>query len=329
MPNPQFGEAEYLCYQVIKQVREQHGEGHDLPETTYNKLCYIADKELRETGIDIELPVHWYRYGGVLTDDAMSDGFCELASTKWQNNRGNNVVLANGVDDGDFAVRGDRAAAIDEKVEELVRDIGGHYGISIPQDYQYEEYAPNDFVRTLHAFRKFLDDLDTEDALAAEEYVGGVDTSFSDILAQPSTPKSSEQTSSDNTDSEVRDYLDDLITTYPEEEYERMEGLFLEWENLMWQMAQNGFYSRLQDFMEAFWTAFSRVELRVKHNRNVPLRIRSKWNNEISDEMQSFRDEVEEYREVVLENRDETETLDTVAESYSETVRDMFDQPTQ
>jgi hypothetical protein len=108
-----------------------------------------------------------------------------------------------------------------------------------------------------------------------------------------------------------------------------MENQFLEWENLSWQMAQNGFYSRLHDFMESFWTTFSRVELRVKHNQNVPLHIRSRWRQQISDEMDSFQSEIDQYRDTVLENREETAVLDMVADSYSDTVRDMFDQVPQ
>lgn len=327
MATPQFGEAEYLCYQVIRQVRDLHGKDRDLPQTTFNKLCYIADRVLRESDIDVELPVHWYRYGGVLTEDAMDSGFYELQSKRWESNRGQSVTLTEGVDENDFDIEEERAEYVEGQVKELVEDIGGYYGISIPQDYQYAEYAPNDFVRALHEFRKFLDELDTEDALAAEDYVSGVDVSFNDILNQPTASESTGPSVSDGTNSQIRDHLDELLVTYPEEEYNRMEDLFLEWENLMWQMAQNGFYSRLQDFMESFWRTFSRVELRVKHNRNVPLRIRSRWNMEIADEMDSFRQDVENYRDVVLENREETDDLDMVSESYSETVRDMFDQP--
>lgn len=329
MTTPQFGEAEYLCYQVIKQVREQHGQNWDLPETTFNKLCYIADRELREEGIDVELPVHWYQYGGVLTDDAMGGGFYELVEEKWGDNRGHNVVLSDDVDDQDFEVEEERATDIEEEAGSLVRELGGHYGITISQDYQYEEYAPNDFVRCLHEYRDFLAEMDESDSLAAEDYVGDVDVSFQDIVSQPVSSQESASPPSDETNSRIRDYLDQLIIEYPEDQYSRMEDQFLEWENLSWQMAQNGFYSRLYDFMDSFWTTFSRVELRVKHNRNVPLRIRSRWKRQISDEMESFQSEIDKYRNVVLENREETEVLDMVGDTYSDTVRGMFDQTPQ
>lgn len=329
MTTPQFGEAEYLCYQVIRQARQQYGEQWDLPKTTFNKLCYIADRELRYEGIDVELPVHWYRYGGVLTADAMEGGFYELVEQRWEENRGHNVVLSDDIGEDDFEVNEERATQIEKKAEELVREMGGHYGISISQDYQYEEYAPNDFVRILHEYRDFLEDLDEDDSLAAEDYVGGVDVAFKDIVSTSPTTQNSAPSPSEDTNAKIRDYLDQLITEYPEDRYSRMEDQFLEWENLSWQMAQNGFYSYLYEFMESFWTTFSRVELRIKHNRNVPLRIRSQWRQRIPDEMEAFQDDIEEYRDIVLENREETEVLDMVADSYSDTVREMFDQPTQ
>jgi hypothetical protein len=329
MTDPQFGEAEYLCYQVIKQVREQYGESWDLPKTKFNKLCYIADRELREERIDVELPVHWYQYGGVVTTDAMEGGFYDLVDQRWEDNKGQSVVPADGVDSDDFAVDDQLANEIEEKAGDLVNELGGHYGISIAQDYQYEEYAPNDFVRCLHEFRDFLNDLDEEDSLAAEEYVGDVDVSFQGVVSGASPTKESSKSPSEETNSQIRDYLDQLISEYPEDQYSRMEDQFLEWENLSWQMAKNGFYRHLYDFMESFWTAFSRVELRVKHNRNVPLPIRSRWKRQIPEEVAQFESEVESYRNIVIENREGTEVLDMVADSYSDTVRDLFDEPIQ
>ena len=329
MSTPQHGEAEYLCYQIIKQVREQHGQNWDLPKTTFNKLCYIADKELQKEGIDVELPVHWYRYGGVLTEEGMDGGFYELIDQKWDDNRGQNVVLSDDIDDEDFEIEEERATDIEEEAGGLVRELGGYYGINISQDYQYEEYAPNEFIRCLHEYRDFLTDLDENGSLATEDYVEEVDVSFQDIVSQPSSSPSTREaasSSSDETNSRIRDYLDQLIIEYPEEKYSRMEDQFLEWENLSWQMAQNGFYSRLYDFMDSFWNTFSRVELRIRHNRNVPMHIRSRWNQQVSDEMESFQSEIEEYRNVVLENREETEVLDMVGDTYSDTVRGMFDQ---
>lgn len=326
MTAPPFGEAEYLCYEVIKQGREQYGEDWDLPETAFNKLCYIADRELREEGLEVGLPVHWYIYGGVLTDSAMEGGFYELVDESWSGRRGKNVVLNEEVGRSDFEVQDDRASEIRQEAEHIVTVLGGFHGVAIPQDYQYEKYAPNDFVRCLHEFRDYLDNLDEEDALAPEDYVGGVDFAMKDILAEPVIPEESGISHSEDTNSEIRDYLDQLMTEYPEDVYSRMDDQFLEWENLSWQMAKNGFYDNLYEFMESFWTAFSRVELRVEHNQNVPREIVVEWQRGRSEEMERFQSKIEKYREIVLEHREETAVLDTVSEPYSETVRDMFDQ---
>lgn len=328
MTDPYYGEAEYLCYQVIKQVRERYGQSWDLPKTEFYKLCYIVDRRLQEEGIDVELPTHWYQYGGVLTTEAMNTGFYTLEEQTWNSGTGENVLITDDVDDADFATDGGIAMAVSDVAEEAVAELGGGYGISVTQDYQYQEYAPDDFVRSLHAFRSFLEDLEEEDALEKEDYVSGVDIGFKDIVGDTSSKDTTPSPSSD-TNSRIRGDLDTLLAEYPEEKYSRIEGLFLDWENLSWQMAKNGFYSRLYDFMESFWETFSRVELRVKNNWNVPIRIRNQWRTQISDEIESFENEVEEKREVVLNNRRDTNELSHVAVSYSETARNLFDQPLQ
>ncbi|WP_018259315.1 hypothetical protein [Halomicrobium katesii] len=328
MTNPHYGEAEFLCYQVIKQVRERYGQSWDLPKTEFYKLCYIVDRRLQEEDIDIELSTHWYRYGGVLTTDAMNTGFYSLEEQTWGENAGSNVLIADGVEDSDFDTDEEVERAISEMSESVVDELGQGYGISVSQDYQYKEYAPDDFVRSLHEFRSFIQDIDEDDALNSEDYISGVDVGFKDIIGDSSPDKTGSSASSE-TNNRIRDHLDALLAEYPEDKYSQMEGLFLDWENLSWQMAKNGFYSRLQDFMESFWTTFSRVELRPKNNQHVPLSIRSQWNNQISDEMESFENEIQEKREVVLNNRRETNELDIISESYSDTARDLFDQPLQ
>lgn len=328
MTDPRYGEAEYLCYQVIRQVREQYGQSSDLPKTEFYKLCYIVDRRLQEEGVDVELPTHWYQYGGVLTTEAMNSDFYTLEEQTWDSNTGENVLIADDVDDSEFAADEDVAKAVSDMSENVVAELGHSYGISVSQDYQYQEHAPDDFVRSLHTFRSFLADLDEEDALNNEDYVSGVDVGFKDIIGDASSQDATPSPSS-NTNSRIRSCLDTLLAQYPEEKYSRMEGLFLDWENLSWQMAKNGFYSRLHDFMESFWETFSRVELRIQNNWNVPLRIRRQWWNQISDEIESFENEVQEKREIVLNNRRETNELSDVAESYSDTARGLFDQPLQ
>lgn len=326
MDTPQYGEPEFLCYQVIKKIRDQYGDDHDLPKTDFHKLCYIADKKLREESVDIELPVHWYMYGGVITDDAMQTDFYELEEKSWKEYSGENVVLSDDIDESDFATDEDHKNEIETVAEDMASEFGGHYGTVRTQDYQYQNYAPNDFVRTLHEFRKFVQDLDNHDRLSADKYVGGVGVSFEDFVSEDVEGQPESVTPNEEINQELRTYLDELISTYPDEQYSRMESQFLDWENISWQMAKNGFYSQLQSFMEEFWKTFSRVELRIQHNRNLPLRIKSQWRNEIPEEIERFELKINNFRTVVLDNREETHVLDTVSDSFSNTVREMFDQ---
>jgi hypothetical protein len=328
MPSPSYGEPEYLCYEVIKQVREQLGADHDLPKTTFNKLCYIADRELRdEENIDVGLPVHWYIYGGVLTDDA-TNGFYESVPTRWDENRGRNVVLTEDVSSEDFNVTSDIKNLIRNRVREVIAKFGKHYTISVPQDYQYQNYAPTPFIQVFHEFRGFVEDLDEDDTVDSERFVSSVEVNFSDIVSEPTEERDTKEPSEETND-QIREYLDELLRMYPEDTYTRMEDEFLDWENLTWQMAKNGFYSQLNDFMDEFWTVFSRVELRIAHNQNVPLRIRSQWNQQVDEQIEKFCNEINRRRDVILETRQETDSLGPVSESYGDTVRDLFEDPIQ
>lgn len=357
MISPRFGEAEYLCYQVIKQVRKQYGKQWDLPKIMFHNLCYSVDMELRDEDIDIELPVHWDRHGGVVVDDAISSGIHEFVERNLKGNRGDNVVSYQNIDEDNFEIDGERAAQIKNKVKNTVKESRGHHDISILQDYQYEEYAPNDFVRILDEYRDILEELNEPVTTADMCDVAKPFEDFDPLMSQDSAPSPSEDTAdsikttdlapspsedtansikttelvspSEDTKAEIRDYLDQLIVEYPGDQYSQMEDQFLEWENLSLQMVQNDLYSHLYEFMNSFLKTFSRVELRIKHNRNVPVQTQSQWKQRIPQEMEAFQDDIEAYRSVVLENREQTEVLDMVADSYSDTVREMFDQPSQ
>jgi len=88
-------------------------------------------------------------------------------------------------------------------------------------------------------------------------------------------------------------------------------------------------YSQLHDFLESFWETFSRTELRLKHNEHTPLNILSKWRVKRDKELERFENELDEKREIVMKNREETNVLGPVAENYSDTVREMFEVPAQ
>ncbi len=42
---PEYGAAEYLCFEVIRQVENR---GREVPETAFNKLCALVYDELGE-----------------------------------------------------------------------------------------------------------------------------------------------------------------------------------------------------------------------------------------------------------------------------------------
>lgn len=327
MGNPEYGEQEFLCYQVLKEMRQQFGR--DMPKTEFYKLCYIVNEELLDKGVDVELPVHWYRYGGVLTTQAMNAGFYNLEEKRWSSNRGNNVVLNDEVSEDDFEVSDEKKAEIVDIASETVREFGNIYGTKKKKDYQYDHYAPNEFVRILDKYREYLDDMEELDRIDSDSYVSNVDVSFNDIVSSPSSSIDNSSQDTSEQKEEIRGYLDKLAKVYPEELYEGMYPLFLEWESLSRQLIKNGNFSQLFNFTEDFWKTFSRVELRLKHERNTPNLKKRKWARKKKTEKEDFKEEIEKYRAVVLQNREQTSKLHTVADSYSETVRDLFEELSQ
>jgi hypothetical protein len=111
-----------------------------------------------------------------------------------------------------------------------------------------------------------------------------------------------------------------MIATYPNEKYDHMYSLFLEWESLTRQFIYNEMFSQLDNFTSEFWNTFSRVELRIHHNENIsPLKIR-RWKNEREEHIESFEQEIEDKQHVLLENREPSDELDSVSEAYSQSI---------
>ena len=327
MGDPKYGEQEFLCYQVLKEMHQQFGR--DMPKTEFYKLCYIVNEELLEKGVDVELPVHWYRYGGVLTTSAMNTGFYTLEEERWESNSGNKVVLNEEIQDDDFDVSEDIKAEVGETTSAIVSEFGCIYGTKKKKDYQYKNYAPNDFVRTLDKYREFLDGMDKTDTLDSDKYVSNVNVSFNDIVSSPAPSASQQNSDVSGREEEIQRYLDELVTVYPKDLYKTMYSQFIEWESLSRQLAKNGNFSQLYNFTESFWKTFSRVELRLKHEHNTPHFEKRDWFRQKEIEKEDFDKEVEKFRAVVLQNREPTSKLYSVADSYSETVRELFEESSQ
>lgn len=319
MTDPTMGDREYLCYQVLKQMDER---GRDVPETDFNKFCFLAFKELQEEGVDVDLPVYWYQYGMVVDTDILEDFFIDFIPTHWQSRSGNKAVLGEDVNESDFEVTEARKAKIMEGVSSLVERFASKFGTEHARDYSYEKYADEEFIQAVNKYRSYLQEIDLEDSVSADTNVPGMEISFSEIFGM--NVDTDESGVTEEIEERIDSYLRELARTYPKEKFNRMYSPFLQYESVSRMLMRNGQYSPLLTFTNKFWVLFSRIELRVRYNENLPRGKILQWKRQRRDELERVDQLLEEYREMALKNREDTNQLEAVADSYSNSVRAIY-----
>lgn len=318
MSGPELDADEYLLYEVIHQYQQQ---GQKLAKTLFNKLAYIAKKELDAEGVDVDLPVYWYEHGMVVDLDAVSDDFFTFQDTSYSTGPGYNTVLTKNLDSAAFRVEDDKRRAIQRVVRETTDRYKDVYDTSVAKDETYDKYADNDFIINLNQFRYLLDDLEEVDRVPADEYAA-TDVSIRDILTFEHHDQ--QQVTTDIDDDELLESLSTLVATFPEDEYPHMREEFYEWESITRQLIYNRMFSQLDTFTSAFWNAFSKAELRIKHNEDISRGKLMRWRQNRDEYIEEFQDQLANYRQVLLENREETHVLDSVSEEFDEAVENAF-----
>jgi hypothetical protein len=319
MTGPERPAAEYLCYEVVRAVRDRMSE--DLPKTEFNKQCYIVYKELQEEGIDVELPVYWYEHGIMVDLDPLTAHFLTFPRKDWETHSGSNATIRDKWVPDEFGVDESIAEAIQEKATEVARRFAGSQSTRVVKDETYEKYG-NEFVQSLNDLRYYLEDLGDYDTVSKESYVADVGVNFSDFSDNTfDRPQATSGTDPSEIEDSITEHLDRMVATYPSDLYDKMEPQFREWEQITRQLAYNHMFSQLSNFTDEFWLNFSKGELRINHNENVPQTKIARWVGERSEKIDELETEIEKYRTVMLDNREETDELASVAESYSEAVR--------
>lgn len=293
MPEFSWGPSEYLMFAVLRELDRQSDGNRPVPKTEFHKICYLVDEELLRDNIDIKLPRYWYRFGGIIAVEVVETSMLREEPFGYQDYEGYDVSIDPKVVEGDFNVDRRARDAIDETVARVVSEFDGEYGISRIQDEQYLRFAPEEFITVFHEFRTALDEI-------AET---GDDTRYD----------------------ELREDLGELLRAYPDK-YSRMHDEFLEWEHLTRQLLQLGRYDDVNRFAKEFWDVFSKIELRIRHNEHLPEWLVNRWRNQIVDNRGDFERELTRYGHVVRSNRSETDHLDAVADSYSETIWKLFNE---
>ncbi|GAA0459690.1 hypothetical protein MUK72_16060 (plasmid) [Halococcus dombrowskii] len=292
MSSSDYGDPEYLCYEILQQMDQQSDK--DIYETEFNKLCYMAYYTLRDEGVDTELPVYWYQWGGVPRINANEYPIF------YESSEGSTLVYVEELPESAFDV----ARSVREKVIQVARSLANRYknvyGVKTIVDDSYEEFAPNEFIKSFNSFRSTVEGLESEQSTLSDAF-----------------------SSSEGKMEALRPQMNMLVKSYPSDRYEMMETEFRQWDSITRQLAKNNQIEELEEFALRFWEAISRVELRLTHNDNIPSETITSWFAGRESEHDAFAAEIPEYRSIALESRQTTSKLDNIADSYSNTVRRM------
>lgn len=293
-----FGPDAFLCHQVLRQMERASDGKKTVYETEFNKLCFLTYKELEEEGFadEVQLPMHWYQFGMKVW--GQPDALAVLYNS---DNRGTEVIPQT-LSESAFALRDELKEAIHRVTRQLAGEYKFTFGTDAIIDDSYDEHAPTPFVKSYHEYRRTIEELEP---------------------GQQSLANFVDSGSTKGHISTIRPHLETLVSEYPKSTYNEAYAEFKQWDSVTRQLAKNGDVDALIELSKAFWKMFSRVELRIHHNVDIPSETVADWIMEREQHKQEFRSQLAEYRQIAVANREQTNHLKQVSDEYSETVRDM------
>lgn len=293
-----LGAAEYLGHQLLTHHQNQRGL---VPKTVFHKLWCISDHHLIENyDIEVGVPRYWYMYGETVDEQSSNDEFFVGPTAPWGGQAYKPVWE---LEPSDFDVTEEEREYIDSAVSWTLQRFKRRHTRYL-ENYQYQLYAPNDFIRAYSELREYFQHGDLENQQVI-----------------PSTIESSQGIESN--EELVRAYLDEMVITYPDNDndYAQLHKLFLRWDDTARLILDNrdGF-DELEDFLDEFIEALSKGVLKLKYNTQIREERLQKWEQEAEDEILSFKTKLESKRTELLKNRGMSGVLESIGETYDETV---------
>lgn len=293
---PEYGSDAFLCQQVVQQIDRASSGQKQVYKTEFNKLCHLVYEQLKEEDYDVGLPVYWYQYGIVVWNPE------RYPLDFHSQDRGTVIHAQNGIDSL-FDVSDDLRQAIVQTAHRVASNYGLSFGTETVKDDSYDRHAPTSFIHEFNEFRAVLEPME-----ASQRSL----TSF--------TTNEGASESEGRIDA-LRPSFEALVESYPQETYSTAYREFRQWDSIARQLAKNDQIPALKQFTNAFWEMFSRVELRVQHNENIPAETRARWIRKRDSIRDDFADTIREYRETARADRTRTHQLAALADEYSEAVR--------
>lgn len=293
----EFGPSEYLVYRVLSELREQFGGENG--RTKVHKLCILTERNLRQDyNREIGLPQYWYKYGQMLAESEIDTSVAYTPDANYK--RGQAYYPANQVSESDFDhLSEDLKDDIFRAARETILDHGNKSYKDL-EKYQYENFAPFEFIETYGDLRWYLASLSLDkDQMTFEHFT---DTE------QKST---------------IEEMLDDMLVAFDEEEFPEIHSLYLDWDDTMRLLNDNGASAReLLEFTEMFIEAFAKAVLRLKSSSNVSEERIEEWRKEKDTILQDLKDKIQRSRENELATRNISGELGSVSEAYNQSIEE-------
>lgn len=294
-----LGAAEYLGHQLLLGHQEQRGY---VPKTVFHKLWCISDRHLQENyETDIGVPRYWYKYGEMADEQSIGDEFYVAPSAPWG---GQVYKPVWELETADFDVTAEEKDLIDSTVKWTLNRFKRR-NTRYLESYLYQAHSPNSFIRAYSELREHLQhmELDTQEVLTPHVIRPEFDV--------------------ENNRELIEAYLDELVITYPEndEDFASFQPIFLRWDDTARLLLEREDpYSKLDTFLDEFVETLSKVVLQLKYNTHIPERQLDRWRAEADDAVTAFETYLDNYRGELLEDREMNGVLETVAETYDDTV---------
>lgn len=298
--NGALGPPEYLIYRVLDERDRQ--DDRETSRTRVHKLCCLADRLLEaEFDRDVGLPLYWYKYGRTIQESAVDTSV--IFGPRANRFEGRAYYPADRISESDFdhlpeGLKDDVFDAVRAVVEEY-----GHLNAEELEAVQYRNYAPDDFVRAYGDLRWHL-------ATVAEDES---QSTFSRFVPPDEKTR-------------IEELLDEMLLAFDEEAYGEVHDLYLEWDDTMRLLNQQGSSPReLLEFTELFVEGVAKVVLRLAEHSDVPPEKLAEWRAERDEVRTDLRNRIERKRRAALSERTEEGSLDAISDAYNESIAEELD----
>jgi len=293
-----LGEPEFLGWRLLVGLKRQSGD--QISRSKFLKLCCITDRHIRdELDYDVGFPRYWYMYGELGSEHEFSGRFYNAPSALgWQ---GQQFLPKRDLRPQDFDVSDEGRRKIERGVRSIVNEWGRE-NVAAIKEHQYQNQAPNEFIPAYSELRWQLQNVDLESQARLGRFASG-------------------QTQVEY----IRSLLDEMVESYPVQEYEEMYDLFLRWEDTVRMMLDSSpDYGEIEEFLDQFIETLSKVVLRFEHSQGISEERREKWQSQAETQKADFERLLRERRKSILQQEGNRAfpNLQSVSESFSQTVRD-------